>query len=556
MLEVSDEGKDVLQALDAWRQRQPDQTAVAAYDIRASVARAEPVLRTRLTTAQLWAQVLATAAALRARGLGQGDIIAVQLPNWPEFLVMFLAVYAIGGVTTPISPILRHRDVRRQLELAQAKALVVPASFGKFDYVAMAQELQAELGTKLVISVGDPVLPGVVRLSDLQQEGQAPALAADRQAIARGDHVRGRGEMMILNFTSGTSGTPKGVMHSMHSVGSCVRPTILRLQLTPADVVLVVPTLGHGAGILNGLYLPMLLSATAVYMDGWDARTALRIVARERVSYAPVMPTYLVDLAELDWPIEDDITSWRTGRVSGGTIPREVMQRIETRIPGLRLCAGWGMSETFWSTCGGPDDPPAKRNNTEGRLVGDTRIEIRDKDLVRSLPIGEVGEILIKGSSLALGYYRQRELTENAYTPDGWFKTGDLGRLDADGYLTLVGRSKDLVIRGGENVPVVEVEALIQQHPKVRDAAIVGVPDLRLGEKVCAVVELRDATVQLSLQEMVQHLKERQLTTQFIPEQLLVVPELPRTPIGKIMKQALREQAARAAANNLVETRN
>lgn len=556
MTHVSEEGTNVLQALNAWRQRSPDQVAIVVYDGRSSTAQGAPVRRDSVTTSQLWEQVLATAAGLRERGIGSGDIVAVQLPNWSEFLVIFLAVYAIGAVTTPISPILRYRDVRPQLQLAQAKALVVPANFGKFDYVGMARELKTELDLRLIISVGDEAAEGGVPLRVLQMQGAGQQMDGLRESIARGDHVRRPGDVMIVNFTSGTSGTPKGVMHSMHSVGSCVRPTIERLQLTPDDVVLVVPTLGHGAGILNGLYLPILLGAKTVYMDGWDARTALQIVARERISYAPLMPTYLVDLAELAWPIEDDISSWRTGRVSGGAIPREVVQRILTRMPWLRLCSGWGMSETLWSTCGGPDDPLEKRNSTDGRLVGDIQIEIRDKDLQRSLSPGEVGEILIKGSSLTLGYYRQRELTESAYTPDGWFKTGDLGRLDAKGYLTLSGRSKDLVIRGGENVPVVEVEALIRQHPKVKNVAVVGVHDLRLGEKVCAVVEQKSANAPLALQELVRFLKERQLTTQFIPEQLLVVPELPRTPAGKIMKQALREQAAKAAANNLDETSN
>jgi cyclohexanecarboxylate-CoA ligase len=555
VIDLREDGTNVLQALNAWRQQSPEQVAISVYDVRSSVLQGAPVCRDVVTTAQLWKRVVATAAGLRELGIERDDIVAVQLPNWSEFLVMFLAVYAIGAVMTPISPILRYRDVRRQLELAQAKAFIVPEKFGNFDYIAMAEQLRAELDLVLIISVGAEKLEGMVRMQDLQKQGENPFLAGLRDGIARGDHVRSPKELMILNFTSGTSGTPKGVMHSMHSVASCVRPTIERLQLTKSDIVLVVPTLGHGSGILNGLYLPMLLGATTIYMDGWDAGVALQIVARERVSYAPVMPTYLVDLAELPWPIEDDTTSWRIGRVSGGTIPREMMQRILTRMPWLRLCSGWGMSETFWSTCGGPDDPPEKLSSTDGRLVGDTQIEIRDTDLQRSLPAGEVGEIVIKGSSLALGYYNQIELTEASYTSDGWFKTGDLGSLDTQGYLTLFGRSKDLVIRGGENVPVVEVEALIQLHPKVKSVAVVGIPDLRLGEKVCAVVELKIANVPLTLLEMVQYLKECRLTPQFIPEQLLVVPELPRTPVGKIMKQAVREQAAKASANNLIETR-
>lgn len=549
---------DLLKSLDARRRATPDAVAVVTYDARRSVAADRLVVRESVSTSELWHQVLATGAALRQRGIVAGDIVAVQLPNWSEFLVLFLALHAIGAVTSPISPILRQRDVRRQLELSRARALVVPADFGKFDYLGMARALQALPGLDLVVCVGDGDGDGAqctadartVSFQQLVHEGSVARLQREREEIGRGRHARSADEMMILNFTSGTSGTPKGVMHSLHTVGSCVVPTIERLQLHAQDTVLVVPTLGHGAGILNGLYLPMFLGAKVVYLDGWDAATALQCIARERVSYAPVMPTYLVDMAELPVSKGEDLSCWRTARVSGGTIPRDVMRRVLERVPGLRLCSGWGMSETLWSTCGGPDDPLQKRHGTDGRPVGDTRIEIRDKDLARTLDPGEVGEIVIRGSSIALGYYGSAELTQAAYTADGWFKTGDMGRLDAEGYLTLSGRSKDLVIRGGENVPVVEVEALLQQHPKVRAVAVVGVPDARLGERVCAVVEARQADNMPTLAELAAFLKDHQLTLQFIPEQLLVLPELPRTPVGKVMKQAVRDLAAQAASTS------
>lgn len=539
---------DVLAALNERRQRCPNQTAVVVYAARQSREQGRLVERDRVTTAELWDRVIAMAAGLRARGLRQGDIMAVQLPNWAEYLVLFLAVYAIGGVTTPISPILRQRDVRRQLEIAGAKGLVVPAAFGNFDYLGMARDLQAELEFPLALAANGDATSDIMTIEAVEREGAAPTLSHERDAIARGEFIGKRTDVMIVNFTSGTSGQPKGVMHSMHSVGSCVMPTIERLQLTPDSVIMVVPTLGHGAGILNGLYLPMLLGATVVYLDGWDAEVALRVVEREQVSYAPLMPTYLVDISELPWPLGVDVSCWTTGRVSGSAIPRETLQRIASRMPQLRLCPGWGMSETFWATCGGPADPIDKRNGTDGSVVGDCRIEIRDKQMRHALPTGTVGEIVLKASSLTLGYYKQPELTRSAFTADGWFKTGDLGRLDEDGYLVVQGRSKDLVIRGGENVPVVEVESLLQEHPKVKAVAVVGVPDARLGEKVCAVVELHDDGDPLTLQEMAQHLMDRHLTKQFIPEHLVIVPALPRTPVGKIMKQSVREHAARSIA--------
>ena len=539
---------NLLACLDAWRRERPQQQAVIGYDVKRSREAGRPVRRGAVTTLELWREVLAAATGLHALGIRSGDVVAVQLPNWKEYLVAHLAAYALGAITTPISPILRQRDVSRQLEIGRAAALVVPAVFGSFDYIGMARELQAQLGLRCVIAVGAEPGEGVVGWDAMQRDGAAETLAAERDAIARGDFVRRVDEVTVVNFSSGTSGEPKGVMHSTKTIASCIVPCIDVLQLTADDILLVVPTLGHGSGILNGLYLPLLLRATVVYLDGWDAEVALRVIDRERVTYGPVMPTYLFDLAALPSQGGVDVSSWKTGRVSGGAIPRGIMKTIQERLPGLRLCPGWGMSETFWSTCGSPDDPLDKRNSTDGRCVGDCRIEIRDPTCTRELPVGDVGDIVISSSALMLGYYRQDELTRSCFTADGWFKTGDLGRVDDEGYLTIAGRSKDLVIRGGENVPVVEVEALLMEHPKVKGVAVVGVPDARLGEKVCAVVEARDASQPLTFDEMTRFLADKQLTRHFIPQHLLLVDELPRTPVGKLMKQRVREEAARRLA--------
>ena len=280
-----------------------------------------------------------------------------------------------------------------------------------------------------------------------------------------------------------------------------------------------------------------------MFMDAWDANFAIGIMERERVTYAPVMPTYLYDLVAQPAIRSADLKSWVTGRVSGGAISRTLMATLQEYLPQLRLCPGWGMSETLYSTCGSPDDPVDKRNFTEGNMVGDTQIEIRDATFDHVLPANTVGEIVTRGASLFLGYYHQDDLTRAAFTADGWMKTGDLGRLDEDGYLTMVGRSKDLVIRGGENVPVVEVEQLLQEHELIAGAAVVGVPDARLGEKVCAVVELKQPGTPFTFEAMSAYLLEKRLTRHFLPEYLVVLDQLPRTPSGKIRKQDARAEA-------------
>jgi len=530
--------------LDAWQRAKPDALAVIDYDIPQSRARGTLVRRAALTTRVLWKQILAMAAALRSQGVQRGDIVAVQLPNRHEFFVAHFALYAIGAVTSPIPPIYRKRDVARQLEVSRPVALIVPGSFGNFDYATMAIELKAEFDCIRFVLVNDGKVPaGALAWTDLLTLGASVGQASARAHFGSGAEAPGVDEMMLLNFTSGTTGQPKGVMHSTRSISSCIVYGTQRLQLGDRDVLLVAPTIGHGAGFLNGLYMAEHLQGCVVFMDAWDANFAIGIMERERVTYAPVMPTYLYDLVAQPAIRSADLKSWVTGRVSGGAISRTLMATLQEYLPQLRLCPGWGMSETLYSTCGSPDDPVDKRNFTEGNMVGDTQIEIRDATFDHVLPANTVGEIVTRGSSLFLGYYHQEDLTRAAFTADGWMKTGDLGRLDEQGYLTMVGRSKDLVIRGGENVPVVEVEQLLQEHELIAGAAVVGVPDARLGEKVCAVVELKQPGTSFTFEAMSAYLLEKRLTRHFLPEYLVVLDQLPRTPSGKIRKQDARAEA-------------
>lgn len=535
---------NLIARLDQWRQEKSDQIVLTDYAIHQSRKTGTLTRRSALTATEVWNQTLAMAVSLRALGVARGDVVAVQLPNWHEFLIAHYACHAIGAATSPISPIYRNRDVARQLELSGARVLIVPGQFGNCDHAAMAMAISQEVATlRTVIVVGAEPPAGALAWKDLLRSGQAPEHEAERQRLGRGEDVPGLDDMMLLNFSSGTTGQPKGVMHSTHSVSSCVLPTIDRLQLSGDDVILVAPTLGHGGGFLNGLFMPTHLRAKVVYLDAWDAGFAIQVIEKERVTYGPVMPTYLYDLVAQPSLRTADLRSWVTGRVSGGAISRALMVTLQEILPQLRLCPGWGMSENLYSTCGSPDDPMEKRNSTEGRCVGDCVIEIRDSSFKRTLPNGEVGEIVTRASSLLLGYYGQDELTRASYTEDGWFKTGDLGRMDDEGYLTLVGRSKDLVIRGGENVPVVEVEQLLLELPAVAGAAVIGLPDARLGEKVCAVIELKDAAHPVTFEQMTAHLAGRGLTRQFIPQYLYIVASLPRTPSGKVRKQEVRADA-------------
>lgn len=512
------------------------------YDVQASRTAGAPVARSSVTASELWDRVLSVSAALRHRGVREGDVVAVQLPTWHEYLVAHLAAYAAGATTMPISPIYRSREVGRQLALSNATVLVVPSSYGGFDYIEMGVALKRETPSlRHVVVVGDARSHSETSWGELIAQGRS---LPEREQIARGAFAPAVDALMLLNFTSGTTGMPKGVMHSVATVSAAVDAGIERMRLTPDDVLLIAVTLGHAGGFLNGMYMPLLLRAKAVYMDLWDAGVALEVIERERITYGPMMPTFLFDLVRHERFDAANIRSWKKARVSGGAISRSVMASLQERLPDLKLFPGWGLSETLYITCGGPDDPPHKRSDTDGHVLEGASIEIRDATFERSLGPNVDGEIVVTAPSVMIGYYRQEELTRAAFTKDGWLKTGDLGHIDDEGYLVMVGRSKEIIVRGGENVPAVELEHLLMEHEKVATAVVIGYPDARLGEKVCAVVECKDPAQPLTFEEMRAYLVRRELTKQFIPEHLVLVDSLPKTSVGKIKKHELCLQIA------------
>lgn len=537
---------DFLTLARARADQHPDRVAFVDYDINASraVGAGVPFEPRSTTHAEFWERSLALAAALREQGVAPGDIVAVQLPNRHEFVTLHLALYAIGAVTMPVSPIYRSLDISRMLAISSARALVVPSSFGSFNHVEMARTVAPELpALRMLIEVGEPSdVEGVHNVAELIEHGHG--LSRVRDEIGTGAFLAPANSAILLNFTSGTTGEPKGVLHSRETIASSVIATMDRLRLSEADTGFVAATLGHAGGFLNGIYMPLLGGLRVVFMDVWDPGLALQILTAQRVTYGAMMPPYLVDMTRHADFAKADLASWRVARVSGGVIPRGVMDTLHQRLPQLRLCPGWGMSETLYITCAGPDDPVEKRNVTDGRPVGTCEVQIRDPlDEGRTLPPSTAGHIVVRAPSVMLGYFDRPELTADMTSADGWFKTGDLGVLDSDGYLTIRGRLKDIVLRGGENVPVVEVEMLLMTHPKVKAVSIVGIPDERLGEAVCALVVCDTALTPMEFDEMRTFLADAGLTRQFIPEHLVLCSALPVTAHGKVRRSDARRVA-------------
>lgn len=495
----------------------------------------------RFSYAELGDAVARAAAALRGLGVQAGEIVAVQLPNWWEFVVVSLAANRIGAVVNPLMPIFRERELSYMLGFAEAKVLVVPKVFRGFDHAAMAYALQRDLPRLQHVIVVDGegddgfdrvLLSGTARVDATPA---CPLLASDAMAV--------------VMFTSGTTGSPKGVMHSSNSLLACDRALAARFHLTGDDVMLACSPLGHMTGYAAVLLLGLSLGSTVVLQDVWEGRRGVQIMVDEGVTFTAASTPFLNDICEAVAGGAPRPSRLRNFLCGGAPIPPVLIDRAARELD-LKVCSLWGMTESLGSTLTEPERAHEKSSKTDGRALEGVGVCVVDFD-GKPLPVGETGRLLVRGAQMFMGYYKRPDLA--TFDAEGWFDTGDLAYADDEGYIRINGRTKDVLIRGGENVPVVEIEALLYQHPAVVGAALVGYPDDRLGERGCAFVVLRPG-LSLTLADVQRWMAENKVAKQYWPERVEVVADLPRTPSGKIQKFKLRDIAARQHPAGIAES--
>jgi cyclohexanecarboxylate-CoA ligase len=311
-----------------------------------------------------------------------------------------------------------------------------------------------------------------------------------------------------------------------------------RLGLGVEDVIHMPSPLAHQLGFMYGIVLPIMLGGTAILQDIFSAPEMARQIRDEAASFTMGATPFLNDLTEHVAATGQATPSLRVFVSAGAPIPRALVAKARQTL-GAAIVSAWGMSENGAVTTTRLDDGEEKATTTDGGPLPGMELRILFADGA-VLPAGQEGQLQVRGCSNFIGYLKRPELNPN--DPDGWFDTGDLARMDADGYIRIAGRSKDIIIRGGENIPVVEVEGLLFRHPAVAEVAIVGIPDARLGERACAFVRLREGA-SLSLADITTYLEAQRMARQYMPERLEILPELPRTPSGKIQKFKLRDIA-------------
>jgi len=517
-------------------QNTPDKIAVVDYSSETNGIRS-------LTYSELDRYVTRYSVGLIKLGVDAGDVISCQLANRWEFLALYLASVRIGAAMNPLMPIFRHRELTYMLGFSEAKVVVVAKTFRGFDHEQMMLEIQPDLPSlEHVLAIGGEDSPGSfeekLATPKWEEEAGIDAMFAERKL--------GPNSVTQLLFTSGTTGDPKGVMQISNTILACTRNFVEGYDLTDADNILMSSPLAHQTGFLVGIAVPIFLGSKMVYQDVWDADKAIQIVHDEKIHFTMASTPFLSDMTNS--PLLDTVNTdqFRIFVTAGAPVPRVVAEEARNRMH-CQVYSAYGMTENFAVTLCKPGDSIEKVYATDGVAQKGVQVRIVDAE-GNVVPTGEEGQVETLGSYNFCGYLKREDLTKQAVNAEGWLNTGDLARMDEDGFIRITGRSKDILIRGGENVPVVEVENLIYKHPAVLDAALVGVPDLRLGERGCLFVTLKD-DAEFSMKEMIRYLEENKMAKQYWPEFLELPEDLPRTLSGKIQKFKLRDMALKHAAN-------
>ena len=475
------------------------------------------------------------AGGLLELGVRPGDVVSMQLPNWWQFTALALAAMRVGGVVNPIIPILRRREVGFIIERTESRVCVVPASFRGFSHGEMLAELKQTIPTLehafAIGSVGQPEVRDfaehfmATRWEDVHRPEDLDRLTPAADAVAQ------------IQFTSGTTGEPKGVVHTHNTLFAGMRALPEMQRLTADDVVLMASTMAHQTGFLYGLLMPMSMGMKVVYQDLWVAQRMLELVEDEAVTWTMGATPFVIDAIEAQRKTPRDVSSLGQFTCAGAPVPPPIVEAAG-EVLGTRLVAAWGMTENGAVSYTTPEDPPDFASRSDGRPAPWMELRVVDGE-GKDVPPGEEGRLVARGASQCVGYFKRPDLYQAALTTDGWFDTGDLARMDDSGAIRISGRSKDIVIRGGENVPVVEVEAALYRMSSVREVAVIAVPDQRMGERACAVVVPNGEAP--TLEAIRVHLEKEGMTRHFWPERLEIVTEMPKTPSGKIQKFRLRE---------------
>lgn len=496
----------------------------------------------RITWGELKALVDRMALALIDLEIRRGDMVIILFPNRPEFIITLLAVAKLGGIAIPISERLRRKEIGYILQQTGAKAAVSVSEFHGFSFSDLFQELREEIPTlKQVIVSGKKRHPGELVLEELVAKEWERVYPPDfYPEVYLKEFPVEADDLLEIIFTSGTTGTPKGVMHTHNTRCREALGMATSIGLKPEDIWLVMVPLSHTTALVNAFYSSVITGSGQVLLETWNVEEAMEKITRHRVTLpigVPTMPITMLQSPNFD---RYDFSSVRAMWLAGAPLPIEVARQIIEKM-GCYVSSAYGMTETAASNITRPDDPVQVVCETVGRPLPGMEHKVVDEKR-RIVPLGVKGEACARGQNVCLGYFKDPERTAQTIDDRGWIYSGDLATMDGNGNLSIVGRIKDMIIRGGENISPTEVEDILYTHPKVAQVSVVAIPDKRLGEGTCACIipklgeHITQEEVKGFFKDKVAHFK--------IPDRIESMMEFPLTPSGKIRKNVLREMMA------------
>ena len=528
------------------------QQAVQRFADRPAVVLREQNLR--WTWAQFQAEVDALASGFLALGLKPGDRVGIWSPNRAEWVVTQFATARAGLVLVNINPAYRVAELEYALTTAGCRALVTAEQLKTSNYLQMLQRLAPELATcspaalqaqrlpqlQTVIRLGEQTTPGMLNYSEVVERGRAALDVAALNAL----NALGEGlscfDAINIQFTSGTTGNPKGATLTHHNVVNNARFIAQAMRLTESDSLCIPVPLYHCFGMVLAVLACVSVGTTMVFPgESFDPVATLQAVHDERCTALHGVPTMFI--AELDHPrfAEFDLSHLRTGIMAGSPCPVETMKQVIARMHLSEITIAYGMTETspvsFQSST---TDPLERRVSTVGRIQPMLEAKVIDSD-GQVVPVGATGELLVRGYSVMQGYWGDEERTRETVR-DGWMHTGDLATIDAEGYCNIVGRAKDMLIRGGENVYPREIEEFLFRHPKVQSVQVFGLPDEKYGEEICAWIVAKPG--QSCTEEEIRDFCRDQIAHYKVPRYIRFVSDMPMTITGKVQKFVMREQ--------------
>jgi fatty-acyl-CoA synthase len=485
----------------------------------------------RATYAQLWDQADAAARGLMARGVRAGDRVGIWAPNRYEWVVTQFATARIGAILVTINPAYQASELEYALRRAGVSVLVMARGFRATDYVAM------------LAAVSAPALREAIVLEDDWERLEADGARVGDAELAEREASLRPGDPINIQYTSGTTGFPKGATLSHRNILNNAYFTARALAYSEHDRVCVPVPFYHCFGMVLGTLACATHGACVVVSgEAFDGAAVLAAVEAERCTSLYGVPTMFIAELAHDGFERFDLTSLRTGMMGGAPCPVEVMKQVRARMHMDEVTIVCGMTETSpASTQTALDDPLDKRVNTVGRVHPHVEVKVVDPVTGHTVPRGTPGEQCTRGYSVMLGYWNDPDATARAIDADGWMHTGDLAVMDDDGYLSIVGRIKDMIIRGGENIYPREIEEFLHGLPGIAEAHVIGVPSERYGEEVEAWVKLRDG-VSLTVEELIAACRGR-IASYKLPRHWRIVDSFPMTVTGKIQKYRMREQA-------------